>query len=187
MINVAVQEGWAGGPWMTKEFKQALKSAGFNVSDPQHSEVMFAHSTACYDLPLKSPISFYFLIDPPYWPGKSIFSRLLANKRADSNAVKHSRGRKYRLMKTVWGSIYILQKPRYTFLALQNNRRLDFLSSLKGKQVVIIRNEQDKSCSPDIQVALASYPFVRYAVVPGGHDDYMTNPQPYIDLLYKAI
>jgi len=156
MISIAVKEGWAGGPWHSKQFRQALKSAGFNVTDPLHADVLFAHSTACYDLPLKSPINFYFLIDPPYWPGKPLWARVIAKKRHDNATLKQAMGRSFVLKKTLWEGIYVFEKPKYSLLALKQHGKLDFLSALKGKQIVVIRNEQDPFCSPDIQVALSS-------------------------------
>jgi hypothetical protein len=138
-------------------------------------------------LPVKSPVNLYFLLDPPYWPGKSVYSRAVEKKRIDSKMTNQAGGWTAVLKKTIWETIYIFKKPKYTSLALKNNQSLDFLIPLKSKQVILIRNKEDTFCSPDIQVALSSFPNVRYAVVPGGHDDYMTNPQPYIDLLYKAI
>lgn len=180
-------EGWAGGLQLSKQFRQALITAGFNITEPWQADVLIAHSTACYDLPIKSPINLFFLIDPPYWPGKSIFNRAVEKKRIDSKMTNQAGGWTAVLKKTVWEGLYIFKKPKYTPLALKNNPSLDFLGPLKSKQVVLVRNKDDAFCSPDIQVALSGFPNVRYAVVPGGHDDYMTNPQPYIDLLYKAI
>jgi len=180
-------QGWAGGKWHTKDFERALAAAGYSITGPLHADILVAHSTACYDLPLKTPIIYYFLIDPPYWPGKSIFQRVFAKKMSDSRFVRQKLGWKHLVIKTVWEVIYVLAKPGYTKLALKNNKELTFMSSLADKKVTLIRNEQDNFCSPDIQVALASYPSVNYVTVPGLHDDYYYNPQPYIDLLPKEL
>lgn len=185
-VNVAIKPGWAGGKWHTQLFESALATAGYTVTDVLHADVVIAHSTACYDLKTKSPAPFYFIIDPPYWPGRSILSRLVQKNKHDNAWLKQTFGRNYILKKKVWEGVYILAKPRYTALALQNSS-LGFLADLKDKQVTIIRNELDDFCSPAIEVALASYPNVRLIKLPGLHDDYYTHPQPYIALLPKTI
>lgn len=187
MINVAVQPGWSGGTRYTKQFEDTLRAGGFNVTDSQHADVLFAHSVACYSLPVKSPVNLYILIDPPYWPGESIYSRLLKIPGFNKGLGRPPQDLKSRAAEGYWHARYALQRPQYAAAALKNFGKLDFLAGLKEKQVIVVRNQQDYFCSPDIQVALASYPNVRYAVLPGGHDDYYTNPKPYIDLLYKAI
>jgi hypothetical protein len=58
---------------------------------------------------------------------------------------------------------------------------------LKEKNVLVIRNKQDQICSADIKVAMAAYPDFYYWEMPGEHDDYYTNPKPYIDLLPTSI
>ena len=62
-----------------------------------------------------------------------------------------------------------------------------FLELIKNKKVVLIRNQEDFLCSPEIEQAVKDYKNVRYLELPGGHDDFMTNPQPYIDLILKEL
>jgi hypothetical protein len=183
MIHVAVNEGWAGGKWFTQPLRQALAASGYEVTDVLHAEVIIAHSTACYALSNKTPANLYILIDPPYWPRKSIFSRMLAKKHADNKTVRGQQGLKYWLNKNLHELGYICAKPAYTKLALKNHDSLEFLHSLRTKSVYLIRNDQDNFCSPDIQTALAAYPNITYVALPGEHDDYYTNPQPYVDLV----
>jgi hypothetical protein len=187
MINVAIKQGWAGGPWHTKQFEQAVRTAGFTVTDVAHADVVIAHSMACYDLKTKTPAQYYILIDPPYAPGQSVIGRFIQKQRQDNRTLKTSQGWKYILGKNIWGAFYVLAKPKYTSLTLKSAGQLDFLGDLKTKNVLVIRNEQDFICSPAIHVALASYPHVFFKTLPGEHDDYYTNPQPYIDLIPKTI
>jgi len=56
-----------------------------------------------------------------------------------------------------------------------------------GQNVLVIRNKQDALCSADLKVALAAYPDFYYWELPGEHDDYYTNPKPYIDLLPQSL
>jgi len=183
MINVAVKQGWAGGKWHTRQFEQALKAAGYSITDELNADVVVAHSIACYDLKIKSPATYFILIDPPYWPGKSILSRFIEKQKQDNRNLKNRFGQKYLLQKIAWGIFYIFARPQYTLIALRGSGQLGFLDELAGKNVLIIRNRQDQLCSADIKVALEAYPDFYYYELPGQHDDYYTNPQPYIDLL----
>ncbi len=187
MINVALKQSWGGGSWHTQQFEAALKASGFALTDVTHADVIIAHSIACYDLDQKSPAQFYILIDPPYWPGKSFIGRFFEKQRQDNRTQKTLVGRKYVFKKLLWGLVYIVTKPSYTSFALKNAGSLDFLNALKDKKVLVIRNQQDYVCSPDIHVALASYPNVFFRTLPGEHDDYYTNPQPYVDLIPKTL
>jgi hypothetical protein len=187
IINVAVMQGWAGGKWHTRQFEAALQAAGYTVTDVLHADVIIAHSTACYDLPAKTPAQYFVLIDPPYWPGKSLLARILEKQKYDAKLHKYPTPLKLKVQNLFWGVVYIISKPRYTQLAFQHHGQLNFLQNLKSKHVGIIHNEQDYLCSPDIEVPIVSYPNIKFIRLPGGHDDYYTNPQPYIDLLPKII
>src|SRR5262249_31508955 len=134
-----------------------------------------------------SSVQLYILIDPAYWPGKSIISRVLSKKNSDSKLVRAQLGWKALFKKTFWELVYIFTKPNYTVLAIKQNGNLNFLVDLKDKPIYVIRNQNDYFCSPDIEVALQSHPNIRYVKLPGEHDDYYTNPQPYIALLTKSI
>jgi hypothetical protein len=180
-------QGWAGGKWHTKEFERALAAAGYTVTDHLHADVVIAHSAACYMLNLKSPAIYYFLVDPVYWPGKSIYKRMWEHTKNTIKLTKARYGWKATIIKSFWSIIYIFAKPNYTIDGFKNHDNLVFLQALGEKKVVVIRNDQDEFCSPDIQVALAGYKNISYLALPGIHDDYYYNPQPYIDLLPKEL
>jgi len=63
---------------------------------------------------------------------------------------------------------------------------LSFLDRL-NKKVILIRNSNDKFCSPKIKQAVSKMPDVRFYELPGEHDDYYTNPRPYIALIPKDL
>jgi len=138
---------------------------------------------ACYDLKVKSPATYYILIDPPYWPGKSIALRFFSKQVQDIKTLSKRCGKKYTAKKILWGFVYLIARPRYTALAVKNADKLDFLDRLKEKNVLVIRNKNDPISSADLKIAMAAYPDFYYWELPGEHDDYYTNPKPYIDLL----
>jgi hypothetical protein len=187
IINVAVMPGWAGGKWHTRQFEAALQAAGYTVTDVLHADVIIAHSTACYALPSKTPAQYFVLIDPPYWPGKTLLTRILEKKKYDRKLTNNPTPMKLKVQNLFWSTAFVLSKLKYTQLAVQHHGQLDFLQKLKAKNVGIIHNQQDYLCSPDIEIPIVSYPNVKFIRLPGGHNDFYTNPQPYIDLLPKSL
>ncbi len=187
MINVAVLPGWGGGPWHIKNFITALKAGGFEVTEPARADIIIAHSIACYDLPQKTPAVLYMLIDPPYWPGQSILQRWWKHLRDGPGAPANATDTKAKLSYYFWCAVYVLAKPKYTWMVLKNNNSLGFLQALSGKNIWVVRNQADPFCSPDIQLPIASYKRASLINLPGRHEDYYSNPQPYIGLLPKQI
>lgn len=188
MKTVAILHGWAGGSWHTTRFVEALKNSGFRIiKNPRESDIIFAHSTGSYRLPENSQAKLVIIVGPPYWPSQSMLRRLLKKKTHDSRHLINNRGYLFTLKKTFFEILYVLVKPVYTIIALKNHRYLHFLELIKNKKSILIRNEDDYFCSPEIEVATNKYKSVNYITLPGGHDDFMTNPQPYIDLLLKEL
>lgn len=187
MKTVAILHGWAGGQWHVREFSKELHKKGFEVvKNASKADVIFAHSTGCYRLPEKSEAKLIILQGPPYWPSKSILRRLFQKKGHDIRLRMQDRGLLFTINKLLWEIVYVIVKPSYSFIALKNHRYLHFLDLVGAKKVILVRNEEDLFCSPQIERAVKKYSNVRYMALPGGHDDFMTNPQPYIDLISKV-
>lgn len=188
MKTVAILHGWAGGWMHVREFCKTLDDASFKViKNPRKADIIIAHSTGCYRMPENSNAQLVLVLGPPYWPGKSILKRLIYKKGHDTRLHIKQRGLIASINKHIWEIIYIVIKPSYTFIALKNHRNLHFLDLLENKEVILIRNEEDYFCSPEIKEAVKKYKNARYVQLPGGHDDFMTNPTPYIDLVLKEL
>lgn len=188
MKSVAIVHGWAGGKWHVRRFVRALNESGFETRKRQaKADIIVAHSTGCYRLKENTQAKLILLIGPPYWPSKSILHRLLKKKRHDTHHRLRNEGLLFTINKLLFEIIYIILKPSYTFIALKHHRYLHFLELIKNKPVVLIRNAEDYFCSPEIEKAVKDYKNVRYVELPGGHDDFMTNPGPYVDLILKEL
>lgn len=188
MNKIAILHGWAGGNWHVKRFVKTLKENGFEARKRLADvDVIIAHSTGCYRLKENSDAKLILLIGPPYWPSKSVLHRVLKKKSHDTRLRIQQQGFLYTMNKFIWEIIYILIKPGYTFIALKNHRYLHFLDLLENKKIILIRNEDDYLCSPEIEEATKKYKNVRYVSLPGGHDDFMTNPEPYVEIIKKHL
>ncbi len=188
MKTVAIIEGFAGGPKHTKLFRKALLEEGFEIiKKPKEADVIIAHSTGCYDLPLLSKAKVFVLIGPPYWPGESLLIRGRRKHKFDKEFILKNYGKRHWRIKKLWAYYYIIAKPHYMWLVLRNKSKLEFLERVESKKLILIRNRQDKYCSPEISKSIETNANVEFYEMPGGHDDYYTNPKPYIDLLLKEL
>ncbi len=188
MKTVAVIEGFAGGPYLSRTLRRDLVGAGFElIKNKAEANVIIAHSGGCYDLPPASNAQLFMLINPPYWPNKSIVSRWIRKEGADTKRVRRDYGFRYLLKLKVWEGIYIFLKPSYALLALRDMSLTGLLDHIRERKIILIRNHMDYFCTPAIKEELTSYKNVKYVELPGEHDDYYTNPKPYIDLLLKEL
>lgn len=188
MKTIAIIHGWAGGPRHTRKFVEALKVAGFKeVRDPFKADIVFAHSGGCYGVPAKVGAHLVVLHGPPYWPEKSIIHRVFGQIVSDSAKRINHQGLWHFLHKKFWEFYYILRFPGVMFRALRNHRKLDFLEELLHKKVLLIRNSDDRFCSPTIKAATAKYQNIAFEELPGLHDDFYVDPEPYIRLIKKHL
>ena len=188
MKTVAILEGWAGGPKLTRLLRSQLTESGFRViKDTGKANIIIAHSTGCYMLPKSMSAQLIVLINPPYWPGQSILGRWIRMNKDELKFLRKQQGTPRFLKDKLWETYYIFVKPLYTWSVLNNKSHLDFLKNLDNRAVVLVRNRNDEFCSPKIKDVLVKYKTVSYAEVPGYHADYYINSKPYIDLLLKEL
>jgi hypothetical protein len=185
MKTIAVIEGFSGGPILTKNFRQALVGAGLKiVHDVRKADIIFAHSAACYGVPLNIRAELVVLVGPPYWPGQSIGARLIRTYKALKEHDLEKFGRSYYFKKKCAGLLYAVIRPKLLWWGITKNRSLGFLS-LPAKNMLIVRNTEDTYCSPQIKDMLKDQ--AKYVELPGVHDDYITNPGPYIKLIQSNL
>ena len=188
MKTVALIEGFAGGPRLTKKFRLSLHEAGFRIiKTSSRADVIIAHSAGCYNLPLTSDAQLIMLIGLPYWPGRSIYSRNRRDRKAAKAYELSHFGRQYFIRKRLLQAYYFLIRPKYFWLALVWHTKLAFVELLSDKKVIFVRNSDDNYLTPKIKKSLAPLPNIKYFELPGQHDDYYTNPAPYIEILLKEL
>lgn len=188
MKTIAILEGWAGGPKLTRLFRSKLKNAGFAVAKhPKQADIIIAHSVGCYFLPKHKKAKVIVLINPPYWPRRSIVRRQRQMSKNEYDFLLQTFGLRRLLLDRFWQLFYLMAKPAYSYSVLKNHGELDFLTKLDDLKTILVRNQGDEFCSPEIKEVISHYRNIDYVEVPGYHSDYYTNPQPYIDLIIKAI
>ncbi|HET9721431.1 MAG TPA: hypothetical protein VFP32_00155 [Candidatus Saccharimonadales bacterium] len=188
MKTVAILEGWAGGPYLSRLFAKEAKGSGFQLTKTaKQADVIVAHSTACYLLPKKQHAKLVVLIDPPYWPDEPIVKRWInMNKNEIKMLIKLFGYRRFAIDK-LWEAYYVFAKPRYTYSVLRNQSHLEFIKALSSQKVLLIRNTEDEFCSPVIKDEIKKHKNLKYFELPGYHGDYYHHPKPYIDLILKEL
>ena len=188
MKTIAIIHGWAGGPQITKYFTQALQKDGFEViEDHSKANIIFAHSAGCYKLPNQIKAQLIVFQGPPYWPGRNIFSRITSHSVHDTAQTARVFGLGYLVSRRLWETYYVLRHPSVTFVAIRNNKKLDFLAGHPDSKKLVVRNRDDKLCSPEIKRRVQDYQNVKYAELPGLHDDYIRHPGPYVELIKENL
>ena len=183
MKTVAILYGWSEGPWHTKKLATHLKAEGFNIiNDVKTADVILAHSLGCYMLPANVKAKKIVLIGIPYWPGRSIVDSLIHNLRLEA---KQRRGFTWWLNRSIHAAFYILLRSPYTIKGLRKRSKLKFNLPPKNTDVVLIRNELDGFCHPDIQKLIPKLSKYSLKQLPGGHEDWWINPKTYVDILKK--
>ncbi len=190
MKTVALIEGFAGGPLHTRQFRRALTDAGFQVTKNRgQADIIIAHSAGIYAIPANAKAKLLMLIGPTYWPGQPLIKRVLRHTRTSRRHHVSNYGWLYYFWKKLLEIYYFFRRHSYMWRGILNNNRLEHLhrlTSQPGRKTIFIRNRDDPFSSPDLRNQLEKGD-IQFVELPGVHDDYVKNPQPYIDLLLKEL
>jgi hypothetical protein len=188
MKSVAIIDGFAEGKWHHKLLRKELEHAGFATADStETADIIMAHSAGCFFLPVSSKPQLIILIGPPYWPGRPLIVSMF--KKIYLDFIYRLRERKlgYWLIKTFWNTVYIFGDLQHVIHVGRFARKRDLLDRLKNKEVVLIRNEDDAWCTPDLKNIPFKNKSVEFYALPGEHDDCWVNPQPYAKILTTLV
>ncbi len=190
MKMVAVIEGFSGGPMHTRAFRRAVRQAGFSVvRNYRKADIIVAHSAGIYAIPPDVRARVLVLIGPTYWPGRKLIKRVFAHTKSGRLFYVKNYGWWFYIWKKALELYYFFRRHRYLWLGVKNNNKLDRLYALAGnqdRQIILVRNHDDSFCDPAIGELFKGRSNVRYVELPGVHEDYTTNPKPYIKLMEEA-
>jgi hypothetical protein len=187
MKTVAIVPGWSEGPWQSRKFRQLLKGSGFKVTkNVRDADIILAHSAGCFWIPINIRAALILLVGPNYWPGRSYFMAAVLNT---VGGLKHHRANgsviwwATKLLHNTW---YILSRP-LTTLRLFKHVTEENLPFDGARKILLIRNQRDSFCHPDIQELLPKTKGYKFLEFEGDHEDCWLNPQPYVDLIQKEL
>jgi hypothetical protein len=185
MLKVHVVPGWAEGNW---HFKQLARGFGSNFTlehDSREADIIIAHSSGCYSLPELSQARLVVILDPPYWPGRSIARRAL--KHVVFDAVRQIRryGIIFWLRLRAWNIFYLIIEP-WRHVKIWRSLRQTFKLSSTADISIVVRDKKDAYCGPAIDVLASNYdvPVVEAETF---HEDCWRFPDKYIEIMEQTL
>ncbi len=187
-ISVAVVPGLAGGTMQMGRLTRAMRRAGFTVvKNPAEADVVLAHSAGCYGLPAIQSHQKLILVNPPYWPGKTVGER--GKKRL--RTLLYYRKYNYKMFdwmqKNAWGIFYVLRDQERTRQIFRTADQFDLPTVISGHPVVLVRNDDDDWLTNDLDELQVAHSRLRIERLPGDHDDLLVNPGPYVSLVHSLF
>jgi hypothetical protein len=180
--TVSIKYGWAEGPWHATRFARELEAKGLTlIDDAATADIIFAHSSGCYQVPRNARAKLVILTGLPYGPVPHLSVGLI---RKEIQEIKYHHGIKElrwwfeKLFHNVW---YMITKPQATYYVLRKHE-LGNLPGSAGRRVLLVRPGDDALMYPDTDTLLAGRGYVLIEI-PGSHDSCWVNPQPYVDLM----
>jgi hypothetical protein len=176
--------GVLSGDVLGRRLRKELRAAGFNIARKRdQADIILAHSAGCFWLEDARPDQLLVLVDPPYWPGRTVKDR--AKEKSDANFRYRRYGYSHHLWlnKNAWGLYYAVRDMKRTIRIAKHVKDYYLPGVIRDKQAVIVRNEQDAWCTPDLEPLKNDNSKLKIIEVPGEHDDLFFNPKRYAELL----
>jgi hypothetical protein len=182
--QVCIIYGLNEGPAMGRKLARAFERAGFTmITDAASADIVFAHSGGCFLIPPQNRAQLVILVGVAYWPHRPWL--LATFRKVQMEIVLYFTQHRLR----EWGRKW-LYHLRYAFnlqAALRMARNQPLTRSWNSVQPqIIVRNQDDVYCSPDICSAAFRGPR-SFVALPGQHDDCWDNPEPYIRLVQSYL
>jgi hypothetical protein len=179
-IIPGVATGWK--PW--RHFAACLQQAGYKiVRDSEEADIIIAHSAGCFWLPQGPTHQRLLLIDPPYWPGRSVRQRTLSRLKSNANFRAHGYSFVWWLWRNLWGAYTAARELNHTRDILRHVRVFDLDATLTNHVAILVRNHHDDWLTSDLEPLAQRHPQLTIVQLPGDHEDCMHHPQAYIKLL----
>lgn len=186
--TVIVQPGLFSGPPQTRRFRQLLRKAGYDIArDASKADIIIGHSAGCFDLPSAPTHQKLMLIDPPYWPGKTVRQRARARMRSNFRFRSYGYSTRWWLVRNLWGAYYALFDVRRTRDIMTKVEAYDLDQIISNHQAILVHNTDDDWLTPDLDDLERRHAGLNVVHLPGDHEDCLHNPQPYVALLERLL
>jgi hypothetical protein len=187
--KIAIKYGIGEGDYHGRAFVAALKVAGFEVvRDAREADIVVTHSGGCFFLPPLDLNQIFVVINPPYWPGKSLSRSTI--EKVSKDFMDFAKDGK--LLPWFWKStINILHLMRYIFRTLTitlHAHKQRFYEALRDETSVIIRNDNDTFLAPNADQLLEQKVgrVIDIYRLPGQHDSCWRDPRQYIEIIKQV-
>jgi len=186
-LKVKIYYGVFSGERNGPRLRKALRRAGYEITAQEvEADIIIAHSAGAFWLPQAPTNQKLMIIDPVYWPSKSVKERIRAKAKTNLKFRHYGYPLRYWLAKNLWGAYYAVRDAARTQRIIRHAKHYDLEQIIKGHAVLLVRNIDDAWLTPNLDQLKAINPNIIIKEMPGEHDDWFYNPQPYVDLL-KSI
>lgn len=187
-VKVAIRYGVVCGPAHGKRFRAELQKAGYKyVKRLEEADIIVAHSAGCFWLPEAPTKQRLLMIDPPYWPGRSIGERAWRRLRTSVQFRKYGYSFFYWLEHYLWYFFYSVKDAPRTWRIIKTAPKYDLALKVKNQRAILVRNDDDDWLSPDLDSLRIINPHLIIKKLPGEHEDCWHNPKPYVKLLQLLV
>lgn len=188
-LKVAIKYGIGEGDYHGRAMVRELKAAGFKVvRNAKKADVVVTHSGGCFFLPPPELNQVIVLINPPYWPGKSLVISTLQKVMIDFIDYTWDGKIGPWLFKTIVNLVHLMRYILRAVTITLHAHKQRFYQALRDDSTIIIRNERDSFLAPDADRLLRdragrNFQFIE---LPGQHDTCWRDPKPYVDIVRTA-
>lgn len=187
--KICIIYGFAEGRALGKALRREINNQNFIITNrASKADIILAHSGGCLLVPNNNQAKVIILLNPPYWPHKKIM--LSAKQRAVRDLNYHKQNGLYFkkwAIQTFHHIKYILLFIPKTLRMYLSHKKTKFPIPREGQSIMILRNEHDPFCSPNIASELPQAKFYQFKQLPGEHDDIWHHPKPYVDIVRQML
>ncbi len=176
----ALVYGFLEGPWHGQSLRAELEKRGLKPAPAKSADIVVAHSGGCYFVP--ESVTNVLLIDPPYWPKKSLIKSLGQNIYQNTAERTQEGNLGLLIAGQFWWMAYAVIRFPYNVRLGWRASNKPFYNSAKGK-VAIIRNRNSVFCSTEIKKVRAQGRTFSFYEFGGDHNDVYVHPEAYADLI----
>jgi hypothetical protein len=186
MIKIALLYGVGEGDYHGRAFVAELKQSDFEVvRDARKADIVVTHSGGCFFLPPLDLNQKFVLINPPYWPGKSLLVSTVEKISIDLvDFVKDGKILQW-ILKTCINVAHIFRYIYKVLTITLHAHKQRFYEALQDDNTLIIRSDRDTFLAPDADHLLERKygRVIPLRSVEGQHDSCWRNPEPYIRII----
>ena len=180
--TVAIIYGWSEGPMLTTRFVRELEEHGYRLTrDIMNADIIFAHSSGCYQVPKGVKAELIILTGLPHGPVSHLAPRLVPKLVDEFGYHLRQSELFWWLRKLLFNMFYLITKPGATYRVITRHK-LENLPDAEGRKVIVVRPGEDVFMHPDTPSLLAGRGYALIEI-PGSHDHCWSEPSPYVDLM----
>lgn len=189
MTKVKIEYGILSGKLSGARLERALRSAGYElVDDALQAEVILAHSAGCFWLPEAPSGKKLVLIDPPYWPDKSIRERARSQRRANLQFRQFGYSFFPWFRRNLWGLYYVVRDIRRSLRIVRYAREFNLENTIRTHDhILLVRNHSDTWLTPEYARLKQLNHTLETVELPGSHEDLTHHPERYVELLQSHL